>query len=182
VLFGPEIPLVMITAAAGKIAGPLRFRVRRNARPLSRPHISAGETDPGRTGWSDAPSSSSVGFLQVIVDTSEAGFMSTPFYLARLRTDYRDVIEIAAGGGSASGNGIVFPLDGLICISEATSRSFTLRILQEPALQSGLRAPAAAAERRGWAVEWVGVEPVSGCEPRIDVTRIFDRGVNRANL
>jgi hypothetical protein len=118
-----------------------------------------------------------------MVDTSEAGFMGTPYYSARVHTDYRDATEIATGGGSARGKGIAFPMDGVIFMSDANERRFTLCIIQEPTLGFGLLNSAAAAERRGWTVEWMGVQPVSGCEPGIDARRIFDRaGLNRAKL
>ena len=54
------------------------------ARALSRPRLGAGSTVPGNTSWERLPDGSG---LQVLIDTSSAGFTEPPFYLAGLNWD-----------------------------------------------------------------------------------------------
>ena len=90
--FGPEVPVVQITVANGAMTGALDVRVRRYTQPFVRPHIDVRVTDEGRSGWRDwvegAPSAQQELGLELDVDTSEAGFLRTPFYFGVLQGDF----------------------------------------------------------------------------------------------
>lgn len=53
--------------------------VRRGVRALTRPHVGFGITPPGGLTWTAGTAG-----LRAIVDTTEAGFTATPFYLAHV--------------------------------------------------------------------------------------------------
>ncbi len=69
----------------GRTAGPVLESARRLARPLSRPRVASGATIPGGTLWERwaIPQRKYIG-IQVRVDTSAAGFISTPCYFVQL--------------------------------------------------------------------------------------------------
>ena len=167
VRFGPHIPLVQISVGNGTIQGSLDFRVRRHARPLVRPHMGWGVTEPGRTGWRlwQENGQDNVG-LEVVVNTSEAGFLRTPYYFALLRGDFAGVhffeLEVSPAGKDSA-----FFLGAFSFITDASSESFTYRIIQTE------QASETEAEKRRWTVSWLGVEPVTGCEPALDLARLF---------
>jgi hypothetical protein len=176
VRFGPEVPLAKITVAEGRIQGRLNTRVRRTVRPLARPFIASGSTDPGNTGWHDR-SEGAARFVEATVDTSVAGF-TRPFYFGRLNVNGGDPAGAAPGAGASA-----LGLDALTFIRNPGSGAFTFAILVQQSLQPGLAISAEAAERRQWTVDWFGMEPVSGCEPVASSLRVFDRaGINRAIL
>jgi hypothetical protein len=141
---GEDVPLATLGGTEGSVM--LQTVVRRNARPLLRPYMGWG-TQAVTMGSAGSPLQ--LGELTVDVDTSDAGFTDVPFYFAVLST---------AG-----------PLPVLDSIEDATSTGFTYRLLPAPEIVPAMQrtVPAAAT------VFWLGVEPVTGCEPVLDLTRIF---------
>ena len=173
VRIGPQIPLVQINILDGIIQGELDFRVRRYTQPIVRPHMAWGTTEKRRTGWKvwtgkdDQPLGINRG-LEAKVDTSDAGFTKNPFYFAIL--DRRaDEGPNDSSNSDALGTESTLFLDGLRFVTDTDREGFTYRIFQpdsEP-LKPG------DAETLGWSLVWLGVEPVTGCEPKFDELLTF---------
>ena len=154
VQFGPQIPLVKVVVANGAVQGPPELRVRRNTRRLVRPHIGMGATEPGRTGWLpwQAPALATQG-IEVVVDTSDAGFIHTPNYFVLL------------DGANAVGS--------LGFVTKATASSFTYGyVIPSEGIDPGVT-DAADAEKTEWTLTWLGLESAGGCEPILDLSKIL---------
>lgn len=126
---GAQVPLVSARASGGKIAGPLDFRVRRNADRMVRPRIGSGITAAGHTGWQDGQH-----WLETTVDTSDAGFTVTPQYLAFLT-----------------------PASAPVIVTAAALDSFTCRVVLA-ASPFGTDIDAKRAEADNWTISWMGLE------------------------
>lgn len=187
VRFGPELPLVQVTVENGLIVGKLDLRVRRYARPHFRPHMGFGVTEEGRSGWGlwqegSEDDKQDLG-LELKVDTAEAGFTKTPFYFPLLQGDFSNQPNrepLFEPDLWPEGKEPMFSLDVLGFIASATNRNFVYRIINAEQPPSNARlfpfarvVTATEAESRRWRVAWLGVEPVSGCEPVLDFARIF---------
>jgi hypothetical protein len=173
VRFGPHVPLVQVAVLQGVIQGGLDFRVRRNARPLVRPHIGWGATEPGRTGWRGWQVQVRMPLgIETVVSTAEAGFTSTPHYFALLHgsialdTPMDESLSLLLHiNAQPSQQESVRFLDNLSFITDTAQDKFTYRLI-------GLSPQ--MAEQRQMYISWFGVEPVTGCEPIVDLTRLFD--------
>jgi len=86
--FREGVPLALTKIVNGMISDNGKF-VAPAARALARPRISSGTTIPGATTWAVSPvSTTNTGTLfqvQVKIDTSSAGFTTTPEYFASLQ-------------------------------------------------------------------------------------------------
>lgn len=177
VRFGQEIPLVQINVLDGAIQGELDFRVRRYTQPIVRPHMAWGTTEKRRTGWSEwtGKDDQTLGVnrgLEVKVDTSDAGFTKNPFYFVILDRS-ADEMPNDSSNPDAQGTESTLFLDGLRFITDADWKGFTYRIFQpEFDDDSGPLQPGDA-ETLGWSLFWLGVEPVTGCEPKFDELLTF---------
>jgi hypothetical protein len=173
VRFGPEVPLVQVVVGRGVILGGLDTRVRRYTQPLVRPYIGWGVTEPGRTGW--RPWENDLG-LEVVVDTAESGFTHVPYYFATLQGDFGN-----RGGEDPllplnawpTGTQPTFFLEGWNFITGADRERFTYCIIGAQQLPFQRMIAPSEAEDRQWTVTWLGIEPVSGCEPALDLRRLF---------
>lgn len=156
---GPEIPLVAVQIHQGAVFGNPELRVRRYARRLLRPHIGFGLTEPGRTLWTGDDRAA----LITKVDTSEAGFTRTPYYFALLRLDAR---------APATGSLVSFQ-SPVGFVRETGRNGFTYGVLRgaELPMMSNQALDAYLPQRAG--IVWLGIEPVAGCEPKLDFRRIF---------
>lgn len=171
---GDDVPLASATVANGVIQNGLDFRVRRHARRLVRPHIGWGCTDPGQTGWSSPSGTRGVRLVEVVVDTSDAGFTRTPYYFAQLKGNF-------SGIAITSSNTHPWPtplkpelfFSSIGFISQTTPSSFTYQILRGKGFPLGEPFPPSELEKREWTVEWMGLDPVTGCAPNLSLTRIF---------
>jgi hypothetical protein len=179
VRFGPEVPLVQVTASGGTIQGGLDFRVRRHARPFVRPHLRWGVTDRGRTGWRAWQVGEQTLGLEVEVDTADAGFLRTPHYFAALAGDVGPTV----GGTPATTPaawpaelGVAFGLGGPGFLTKAESARFVYRIPTVGELPFSQEITPVEAESRDWTVAWLGAEPAGGCEPELDLSKIFSLG------
>jgi hypothetical protein len=173
VRFGPEVPLVQVVVEHGVIVGGLDGRVRRYTQPLVRPHLGWGVTEPGQTGWHQADNDRG---LAVVVDTSEAGFTRVPYYFATLQGDFGNrsgVAPLSRPDVWPTGTQATFSLQGWNFITDADSEHFTYRIIGVPQLPFQRTIAHSEAESRQWTVAWLGIEPVSGCEPAVDLRRLF---------
>lgn len=159
---GGEVPLVQvgIPQGGGIALTDLDFRLQRHVRPLVRPFIAWGTTEPGRTGWDewrkdkDTNTVKTIG-LEVIVDTSEAGFLQPPFYFAALHS----------GTAPPGLPAMLFSLSspGYGFIAEASKDYFIYRIASE----NLPHIPDQAAATNQLVVSWLGVEPAIPCQAPI---------------
>ncbi len=158
---GLDVPLIGASVAGGKLdQGSFDYLVRRYAQPLLRPHIASGLT-PREQSWQFwEPDDRIIGY-RTTVDTSEAGFVGTPFYLASLRL----------GGDTLSTfvleQFIRKPFFFFLSVSKPTPTSFEAQLtVAEEAEQVVIEAMSTSASAQGgFQVSWFGVEPVGGCTP-----------------
>ncbi len=175
VRFGSQIPLVQINILDGIIQGELDFRVRRYTQPFVRPHMAWGATEKRRSGWKvwTGKDGNFLGLaekqgLEVKVDTSDAGFTKNPFYFAILDRSADEKQNNSANSDAVDMESTLF-LDGLRFITDADREGFTYRIFQPDSI---LPKPGEA-EGFGWSLFWLGVEPVTGCEPKFNLQLAF---------
>jgi hypothetical protein len=92
--------------------------------------------------------------LQLKVDTSAAGFGSTPVYIG----------QVVGGRSLQDGSALI---DGLVNIADASPTGFTLQMLLPQGLQARtvplnpntvLADPVSAAQALNWSVSWMGIE------------------------
>lgn len=143
--FGPDVPLARVSAQAGALVAAPDLTVRKNATRLLRPHIGFG-TVPA-----DPTFSHSV-FAEIRVDTTDAGFSKTPQYFARLTAP------------NTTAAGTIIALSGsLAFIDRAAPDSFFYNL---PVIGARML--------RDVTVTWLGVEPVTGCEPIPNLFLLFN--------
>jgi hypothetical protein len=175
--FGQQVPLVAVTVAQGTIQGALNLRVRRYARTDSRPHVNVETTEAGQTGWQVWGASQGQTFgLEIVVDTTEAGFHQTPQYFAVLHGDFSNQPNEAAlftAPGWPSGSPVGFSPGTFGFITDASAESFTYRVtcVGQPPFSRSLTP--AEAESRRWHIAWLGLEAVTGGEPTLDLIKLF---------
>lgn len=175
---GEEVPVTQAELTESGIVGTLDPRVRRFARPAVRPYMVRGSTEPGRTGWRPWMEAGGSKGLEVVVDTSEAGFADAsadsgapPLYFATLSGDFgnRADQDPVSTRDVWAGTPQSFFLDALGFIDSASTTSFTYRLLQVDSLPLQLPDDPAKAESRRWTISWLGLETVRGCEPALDL-------------
>lgn len=176
VRFGPEVPLVQVTAKDGVIQTDLDFRVQRKARPLVRPHMGWDTTEPGRTGWRVWRTGYRQLGLEVAVDTSEAGFTRTPHYFATLQGDFSRLPVGESSWFPDLGSAEIensFFLDNFHFITQAGPESFIYRLIMLEGFPFGESVSVTEAENREWTLSWLGLEPVAGCGPGVDPLNLY---------
>jgi hypothetical protein len=131
-----------VRSAGGTLAGPDNAR-RRQVRGLVRPHVASGLTAPGALVWTQGTSD-----LVASIDTSAAGFTTTPVYLA----------EIASP--TPWTGGLVAPF---VSVGQATPTRFNvhLSIAAKPPALVLLFAQIDLAKELS--IAWTGVESAVGC-------------------
>jgi hypothetical protein len=129
--------------------------IRPIVRPIARPHIANGATQPGATQWELWKTQTEdrvevfVGF-QVRVDTSAAGFVTTPCYFAWMPTLFLSIDEVAESSA-----------DGFTC--RLINPYYTgYRLTGNPALEAWLLNSGRASPL---SVCWIGVEMKRAEEP-----------------
>jgi hypothetical protein len=167
---GPEVPLGQVLITNGAIQGSVDERVRRYVRPLARPHVVEGTTEPGRTGWRLWREGDRTLALEVTVDTSEAGFTDIPAYFATLQSDFGIPVFFTDG-------------PGFIVDERETSFTYRLPLHQSIALSAEVAAqpgwnPSLSAQRqpisdqeaeeRGWTLYWIGFQAMTSYAPESD--------------
>jgi hypothetical protein len=136
VMVGRDVLLARALVAAGAIKGAIDTTIQTRAATMRQQRIWSDTTVSGQTGWTDSDSKIVPG-IQVNVDTSDAGFLTTPTYIAQV-----------SGGASLAAQSI----------SSADNSGFTLQ-LYFPASRLGVNVPNAAhAESSGWTVTWFAAE------------------------
>lgn len=96
------------------------------ARPLARPRLAIGQTIPGFTSWQPWTVDSSDIGVQVEVDTSAAGFTTTPHYFA----------SVLAGAPDPD-----VPAAWFVSVHEPTAEKFVLRLLLRRITREALKVP-----------------------------------------
>ena len=150
VRLGLEVPVLAARPTSEGLTG-LDLGPRRYARALTRPHIAAGATEATQSWepWEEFGGEWRPG-LQTRVVTIDAGFVGQPYYLATLRAAPK---IFAAIGQNLLFTSIVNPgPDG-----------FTFRVAQGRRANTDLAPP--TINTATLRVDWIGVEPVSGCVP-----------------
>jgi len=136
VRLGHDVLLARALVSGGKIDGAVDSSIRRQAATLQQPRIWFDTTVPGQTGWSDVEGKI-LRVIQVTMDASDAGFLSTPVYIAQLT----GTAEIAAQ-----------------YISSAAATGFTFVVTMQPPFPGSATPNAGQAESSGWTVSWFAVE------------------------
>ncbi len=138
---GRDVLLARGLVASGKLASALDGSVRRGAATMALPAMWSDETLSGQTGWSDAVLVGNAE-IRAQVDTSNAGFVTTPVYFARV-----------VGASLAT--------TGFLLSTSAASFTYALRDAATllPNLGGASKFDAAAAEGAGWTISWFAVEP-----------------------
>jgi hypothetical protein len=134
---GIDVLLARVLIARGKLASAIDMSVQRPAASMAQPRIWSDVTQQGSTGWTDGIEMP-LREMQATVDTSDAGFIVTPAYFARVD----GASQVAAG-----------------FISSASPTGFTFVVrpaLLQPAHE--LTVNAGRAERAGWVVAWFAIE------------------------
>jgi hypothetical protein len=131
-----DVLLARALVAAGAIKGAIDTTIQTRAATMRQQRIWSDTTVSGQTGWTDSDSKIVPG-IQVSIDTSDAGFLTTPTYIAQV-----------SGGASLAAQSI----------SSADNTGFTFQ-LYFPASRLGANVPnAAKAESSGWTVTWFAAE------------------------
>ncbi len=153
---GPMVPLCHVVVHNSTIQGAVGQRVRRYARRQVRPLIATGLSDvPAK--WNSPWHMGGSVLLEQKVSTLEAGFTGKPVYFAQLveMKPSPDQPPEETARAVAQANGY---------LADMTAESFMFRIVIPGTF---------ARTAPNWAVSWVGVEPVPGCAPSLDLTRLL---------
>jgi hypothetical protein len=162
--FGPQVPLAQGEVTNGHVSVPLDVRPRRYARRLARPHVGWGSTEAGNTGWVVGPLEEHRMWLTATIDTSEAGFTKVPFYFARLRIGPGAPTTppwLTSVSGPTATSDQRFSTDGFTLIANPDVDYFEYQVLQLPGLPISRIVDPTVAEKEGWSIDWLGIEPTS---------------------
>jgi hypothetical protein len=183
IVTGGELVLAEIAVRNCKLAKDISIVQRRNARPPEHPYIACGSEQPTAWApwhpWSQDDGSPSglrlaatvdalrvVGGLRAEIDTSRAGFLTTPDYFARI-----DGPRI--GTTKIDEKEVVVVVEGLLSVVEPTALGFTAQVVVvqfDAEAIHGITPRAARATRPStpakdgelmdvqWSVGWMGVE------------------------
>jgi hypothetical protein len=177
-VLGREVALcaAILPAGGGAADQQLDLSVRRYAQALNRPHIASGQTLPGQrwTYWRGLDRRTVVG-LETWVDTTEAGFVGRPTYIASLQGG------AAASPISNAAEALAVPLitthvartdasGFLLRLAWASTGGDLLRDYLQGLLKTGrLKELTPTTGDRltllPWPIAWLGVEPAAGCPP-----------------
>lgn len=139
----------------GELVVP-RARPRRHARP----RVAAGATLAG-TRWAPVESGGRAIGVETVIDTSAAGFTTTPCYFAR--PDLSSERATVTGADDAITRAAWLLMIGLSHVTDATATSFRVRaIVPDRTIRTGpVEAPLLALFRTAVIVRWIAVEPAS---------------------
>jgi hypothetical protein len=149
---GPDVPLAHLRVQSGGLVLAPDLSVRRYAARVTRPHMATGSVETFGRNLIDPG---------LIVDTSDAGFAAAPEYFVRL--------DAKAGSDP---KGAVLELIAQFVANSAFVESATPKSFKYFAPDLG-RLGVAGIELQ-FVVTWLGVEPVTGCEPVSNPFRIFN--------
>jgi hypothetical protein len=169
---GLDVPLVAVSIVQGSLdPTSFDFNVRPYAQPLTRPHIAYGITPREQRWrvWRKGGGEREIGF-GLRVDTSAAGFVGIPFYVASLHMSGNSLFV-----GQANATQVQMYVFG--SLANATQTGFTYRVAIA-GVRPGQPAPGAKpppsvqdvfkrflAGNLPFQVVWTGIEPVEACAP-----------------
>jgi hypothetical protein len=171
---GPGIDIILgsIRISNCRLAEPVSGQGRRSAKPETQPYVAAGKTPAGATDWELWPASAPLG-VATLVDTSSAGFRSTPCYQVQVVCERL----FPASPQYQQGSNLRLAFAGYPCVAEPTSTGFQLRMVM-PVGSFVLGGPNATevmlnqinavnntenflemiTTNLGWHVSWLGIE------------------------
>jgi len=166
---GVDVPLLAAQITSGAL-DTVDFAVRRYTRPLSRPHIAHGLTalEQRWRVWRKAGGERQVGF-GMRVDTSAAGFVTTPFYVASIHQSGNALLV-------GKPNATQVQMYIFKSIANVSPTGFTLRVViagPPPTAQAAGAPPPSvhdifqrfSAGNLPFRVAWIGLEPLEACAP-----------------
>ena len=172
-ILGRDVPLMTAQMNNGALVGGLDLRVRRYAQKLVRPYVASGATDPGRTGWTIVTTRARLSIFKAAIDTTDAGFNSTPFYFPVLHMP-NGVIAAFYGISNGQTNKDFADFSGPYSFLDNESQTgFDFNVVIP--LVASTDGPEVNPEKAGWTVSWLGIEPVGGCIPEFRLIEIFFR-------
>lgn len=153
---GLMVPLCHVVVRNGAIDGAVGTRIRRYARRHARPLIASGTTDVPAA-WSTPWHAGGFVLIEQRVNTAAAGFSGAPKYFAEIVVTKPSTTESAADTARAlaQANGHIL---------EMSADSFVFRALVPGAFTRSAS---------DWAVAWLGVEPLTGCAPSLDLKKLL---------
>jgi hypothetical protein len=171
---GLEVPLVAVSIVQGSLdTGSFNFNVRPYAQPLTRPHIAYGLTPREQRWrvWRKGGGERLLGF-GIRVDTTAAGFIGTPFYVASLQMSANSLFV-----GPANATQVQMYVFG--SLANATRTGFTFRVViaglaPQAAIGNAKPPPSvldvfnrfvAAGGTLPFQVAWTGIEPLETFAP-----------------
>jgi len=135
---------------------------RRSARPETQPFVAAGSSDPATTIWKTFNDPKGIAGVEATIDTSSAGFQSTPLYSAQII----GTRVLAAKVGTTPGQLV----DGFGTVMSPTASSFVFRLalprnlrvgtydLNKDAVVTDPKLPDKLRTALKWSVSWMGIE------------------------
>lgn len=182
VRLGEEIPLARVRVTSQKVFSDLDLAVRRVARSLARPHISGGQVRQGSVAIQGSP-----WHWTAWINTLSGGFNTgRPMYFVNL-TDHPWLSQSSGFANFTNELPLKFKrqlLGPFITISAPSRVGFTLDVRMATANIDVFDSMPAAAHRAVGlnlpvAVNWLGIEPVSGCQPPLDSQYLYLAGLLR---
>jgi hypothetical protein len=158
---GIDIVLASVQVLACALVAAPSLAERRSAKPETQPYVAAGASASDSTVWTFFSGPSGVAGIATTVDTSKAGFQTTPQYTAQV------VGTRVLKADTGSGNGRL--VDGFATAVSAKATSFTLRLAMPRNLKVGgytLNPDAIFVNATldtlrtalKWSVSWMGIE------------------------
>lgn len=154
---GLDLVLASVWVKGCKIAKAISFADRRDLHAATQPYIAGASTPGGATAWSAWPSVASMQGVSARVDTSAAGFGTTPAYTAQVN-----------GARLLPPNSLI---DGPASVRDASPTHFTVTVLlprniavgaytlnPDSAVGPSLLQQLKLSSGLGWYVSWMGVE------------------------
>jgi hypothetical protein len=164
VRLGLETPLLAARPTSDGLTD-LDLSVRRYARAQTRPHIAAGTTAATQSWepWEVMDGGSVFGIgVQTRVETSDAGFVGEPFYLAMLRAAPTKFARLAQFGVFTS-------------VVDTGPDGFTLRVAKGRRPNTDdVGFASSKINTAPLRIDWMGVELVSGCVPLAQPQLVLD--------
>jgi len=166
---GLDVPLVAVTIVNGNLdPTSFDFTVRPYAQPLTRPHIAYGLTPREQRWriWRKGGGEREIGF-GLRVDTSAAGFVGIPFYVASLQMNGNALFVTRLNAAAVQ----MYVFGSL---ANATRTGFTYRVvIAGLPPQSGAAPPPSVQDvfkrfvtgQLPFQVAWTGIEPIDGFAP-----------------
>jgi hypothetical protein len=159
---GRDIVLASVKVLDCTLVSAPSLADRRSARPETQPFVAAGSSVPDATIWTTFTDPAGIAGIQTIVDTSNAGFQSTPLYTAQIVGTRVLAVKVGTTPGQL--------IDGLGSVSSPTATSFVFRLALPRNLRVGsydLNKDAVVTDKKTldklrttlkWSVSWMGVE------------------------